>query len=65
MEKWIEIVIGVVALLFAAFLIPGMFIAGIAAFSALDCWVQKDPTNFSCYYSKGKNHRIKLEDLPK
>jgi len=61
MDKWIERIIAALALVFVAFLIPALAIAGLKAFTALDCYAKKDPTNFSCYYSKG--HNLKLEDL--
>lgn len=63
MDNWVERIIAFIALAFVALLIPLLVIAGLKAFTALDCYAKKDPTNFSCYYSKGRN--IKFEDIPK
>lgn len=64
MDKWVELWASILAVLLVALLIPGLVILMLKAFTALDCYVKKDPVNFSCYYAKGFNHRLKLEDLP-
>lgn len=67
MDSWIERSINLfivsIALVFAALLVPAMVLVGFKAYAAYDCWVEKDPSNFSCYYTRGGSHRVKLEDL--
>lgn len=68
-EHVIELFIAVMGLLlgvlFLVMVFLGMPTLVVQTYAAYDCWVQKDPSNFSCYYTRGNNHRIKLEDIPK
>lgn len=64
MERLMTLFIITLIFIFASMMIPAMVLVGFQAYSAYDCWVQKDTENFSCFYQKGRSHRVKLKDLP-